>query len=120
MTAWPASLPQNQFLGMTEQDIDARVVSPNDSGPPSRRNRFNARLTSVSTPIVLTGTQKQTFDTFYRTTLLNGASAFDWEDPTTDATVSFAFKTPPRWALVRGGTAATRIWSATLELEIQP
>lgn len=120
MTVWPASLPQKQFLGMTDQDVDSRVFSPNDAGPPSRRNRFRARLTNVSVPIALNGTQRQTFDTFYRTTLANGTGAFDWEDPVTDATVSFAFRSPPRWELVRGGATADRIWQTTLELEIQP
>lgn len=120
MTTWPATLPQNQFLGMTEQDDDAVLRTPMDAGPPSRRNRFTAITRGVRTPIVVTGAQKQVFDTFYRDTLRNGSLAFDWEDPTTDVTLSFAFRGPPQWALIRGGTPDNRVWETTLDLEIQP
>lgn len=125
MATWPASLPQKQFLGLTERDQDAVLRTAMDAGPPTRRNRFTSITREVNVPIVVTGTQKQTFDTFFRTTLANGALEFDWEDPVTDATVSFAFRSPPRWTLTRGGDpsgdpTADRIWTATLELEIQP
>lgn len=120
MTVWPGTLPQNQFIGLTEVDVDAVLRTQMDSGPPSRRNRFAASMRFVRTPIILTGSQKQTFDTFFRTTLKNGSLAFDWEDPTTDATVSFAFRGPPQWGLVTGGDVNSRKWSAILNLEIQP
>lgn len=120
MTAWPGTLPQNQFIGLTEVDVDAVLRTQMDSGPPSRRNRFAASMRFVRTPIILTGSQKQTFDTFFRTTLKNGSLSFDWEDPTTDATVSFAFRGPPQWGLVTGGDVNSRKWSAILVLEIQP
>ena len=120
MTAWPGTLPQKQFVGLTETDVDAVLRTPMDSGPPSRRNRFAASMRFVRIPIILTGSQKQTFDTFFRTTLKNGSLEFDWEDPTTDATVSFAFRGPPQWILVSGGDTNSRKWSAVLNLEIQP
>lgn len=125
MTTWPATLPQKQFVGLTVKADDAVLRSPMDAGPPSRRNRFTAVTKSVKVPLVLNGTQKQTFDTFFETTLQNGALEFDWEDPTTDATVAFAFKSPPEWSLTRGGDGtgtptAGRIWRTVLDLEIQP
>lgn len=121
MATWPASLPQKQFIGLTEQDQDAVLRTPMDAGPPTRRNRFTAVARDVDVPLVINGTQKATFDTFFRTTLSHGATAFDWEDPTDDSTVSFAFRSSPKWNLVRGGsTTATRIWTTTLQLEIQP
>lgn len=120
MATWPASLPQKQFLGLTVQDQDAVLRTPMDGGPPTRRARFTARVRKVSCPIKINGTQLQTFETFYHTTLEAGSQEFDWEDPITDATVSFAFTAPPRWAISRGGVPGSRIWSATLELEIQP
>lgn len=119
MSTWPASLPQ-QLIGTTEQDQDAVLRTGMDAGPPSRRNRYTARVTQVRVPMILTGTQKQAFDTFYRDTLKNGALSFDWEDPTTDETVSFAFRSPPTWRLIRGGLPAARVWDGELDLEIQP
>jgi len=120
MTAWPASLPQKQFLGLSTQDEDAVIRTQMDTGPPTRRNRFTAITQTVDVSITLRGDQKQTFDTFFRDTLKNGAFAFDWEDPTTDATISFAFRSPPTWTLPRGGTPDTRVWEATLNLQVQP
>lgn len=120
MAVWPPSLPQDQFLGLTEQDQDAVARTQMDAGPPTRRTRFTAITRAVQVPLIVTGTQRQAFDTFYRTTLEHGAQAFDWEDPTTDATVSFAFRSPPKWSLLKGGTPATRVWQTQLDLEIQP
>ena len=120
MVAWPASLPQSQFIGATDQDDDSVLRTPMDSGPPTRRNRFTAITRSVRTPMTLDGTQKATFDTFYRTTIANGSLSFDWEDPASLATVSFAFKSPPVWTMLHLGTAAGRFWSTSLDLEIQP
>lgn len=120
MTTWPATLPQAQFLNTSEEDVDSVLRTQMDSGPPSRRNKFSGFMTTLRVPIIINGTQKQTFDTFYRTTLKNGALAFNWTDPTTDVATSYAFKSPPRWQLIRGGTAATRLWSTSLDLERQP
>ena len=120
MASWPASLPQDQFLRMTDQIQDTVLRTPMDAGPPTRRNRYTAVVRNVDVRLVLNGTQRQAFDTFYKTTLGNGALAFDWEDPVTDATVSFAFRGPATWTLIRGGTGATRIWETQLQLEIQP
>lgn len=120
MASWPATLPQKQFVGTRVKDDDAVLRTPMDAGPPTTRNRFTAVSRSVSCPIVLTGAQKATFDAFYRTTLANGSSSFTWEDPSDDSTVSFKFKGYPELTLFRGGAAAKRLWSGTLELEQLP
>lgn len=119
MPSWPGTLP-SQFLGLTDSGDDTLVRTAMDAGPPTVRRRYTSYSRSVKVPIVLTGTQRQTFDTFYWTTLKHGSLSFDWEDPVTDSTVTFRFKKPVSWSLARGGTAATRIWSGTLDLEILP
>lgn len=120
MAVWPASLPQKQFTGLTDQRQDARVRTEMDAGLPKMRRRFTAALRTVTTRLVLTGTQRQTFDTFYITTLSEGVDPFDWEDPVTDATVSFRFIEPPQWSLIVGGSTSDRLWEATLSLELLP
>ncbi len=121
MVAWPAGLPQIPLSGVTAGDDDSVLRSPMDSGPPTRRNRFTAITQSLEFPMIMTGTERATFDTFYRTTIANGSLSFDWEDPLDDSTVSMAFKAPPRWSLLVGSdTAADRRWSSTFSLEIQP
>jgi len=121
MPAWPASLPQKQFLGVSEKDDESRLVSAMDAGPALVRNRFTAVPRVISTSIVLTGTQRQTFDTFYRTTLSNGTLSFTWTEPVADAAATFRFKSNPEWqCIVSSSTPANRIWKATLSLEILP
>lgn len=121
MPTWPATLPQDAFIGTTDQQQDSVARTTMDAGPPSRRSRFTATTRAIDVPMILTGTQRAAFDAFFRDDLALGALAFDWEDPATDATVSFAFRSPPKWILRRGGpTPAERIFETQLELEIQP
>ena len=121
MPTWPIDLPDLPFSGVTMQDVDAVLRTPMDSGPPSRRNRFTTHMQALQMPMVLTGTEKATFDFFYRDTLANGSLAFDWVDLVDDTTVSVAFTSPPAWALIgNAADPAERNWSAVLALEVQP
>jgi hypothetical protein len=121
MPTWPIELPQLPFGGVTAQDDDSVLRTPMDSGPPTRRNRFTAHTQKVTCPMVLTGAERTAFDFFYRSTLSNGALAFDWIDPVDDSVVSMAFTSPTQWALIAGGAdAAERGWSGVLSLQVQP
>lgn len=121
MPIWPASLPQELLPdGITVRDDDAVLRTPMDAGPPTRRNRFTAVTRRLTGGIVLTGTEKQAFDIFYRDDLANGAVAFDWTDPVTGSTISVAFREPPEFALVAPGPAGERVWQAQLQMEVQP
>ena len=121
MPSWPISLPQLPFSGAAAQDADAVLRTPMDTGPPTRRNRFNAHTQKLSLPMVLTGAERADFDFFYRTDLHNGALAFDWIDPVDDTTVSMAFTAPVQWAARAGASdPAERGWVGVLSLEVQP
>lgn len=120
MTAWPGTLPSMPLSSVTDTLQESRVSSPMDAGPPAVRNRYTAVPRHVKFPLVLTGTERTAFDTFYQTTLNYGTDQFDWIDPVDDTTVTMRFLKPPEWAVVRGGAASTRLWQATLELEILP
>lgn len=120
MPSWPASLPQTQFLNMTEQRQDARVRTAMDAGPAKMRRRFTTAISTIVAPIVLDGSQRQAFDTFWITTLQEGALKFSWSDPVTDTNLNFRFVSPPTWTLDTGGTTGTRLWRAQLHLEIVP
>lgn len=121
MPSWPATLPPDAFLGLTDQRQDAVARNQMDAGPPSRRARFTAATRNVEVPIVLDGEQRATFDEFFRVTLIEGSLSFTWEDPVDDSTVEFAFKSPPQWSLTKGhADPARRTWRASLQLEIQP
>lgn len=129
MPSWPASLPQTQFLNMTEQRQDARVRTAMDAGPAKMRRRFTTAVRTVMTPIVLDGTQRQAFDSFWINDTQEGTLKFSWSDPATDSTVNFRFVSPVMWTLDSGGApgipatsgaTGTRLWRAQLHLEIVP
>lgn len=120
MAVWPVTLPQSLVMPVTEKAQVAFVRSAMDSGPPKVRQRFTAAVRHIDGEIFLNGTQKATFDTFFETTISNGSISFDWIDPSDGTTVSMRFREPPRWAQVRSGTIANKLWQATLMLEIVP
>lgn len=120
MAAWPASLPQNQFLNLTDLRQDARVRTKMDAGPAKMRPRFTAAVRTVVTPLVLDGTQRQAFDSFWINDTQEGSLSFSWTDPVTDEAVNFRFVAPPAWKLVTGGSTANRLWQADLHLEVMP
>ncbi|HLS19390.1 MAG TPA: hypothetical protein VK090_06235 [Paracoccaceae bacterium] len=119
---WPASLPQAPLVaGLTIGDDDAVLRTSMDAGPATRRNRFTAITQSAGASILLTGAQLATFNAFYRDTLHNGTFSFEWTHPGTGQTVSYAFKGPVKFSLVRpDGDPAERLWQGTLDLEVQP
>lgn len=118
MSNWPAGLPQTAFLGTKIGDDDSRQISAMDAGPALMRRRFTAYTQSCEVPIILTGAQYVIFNTFYRTTLSQGVNTFTWKNPVDDSSVTFRFKTPPKWTSIKSGAAADRMWQSTLDLEI--
>ena len=121
MSTWPATLPQNAFVGASIQDDESRLTSQMDSGPAAVRNRFTAISKTLTTTIVLTGAQLNTFNNFLRNTLSNGAEVFDWTDPEDDTTVSMRFRQKPQWTCIKPSSDPNaRMWSGALTLEILP
>lgn len=121
MPTWPAGLPQDALVGVTVKPDDSVLRTPMDSGPPTTRNRFTAITKSMNVPLFLTGAEVATLETFFHTTLKNGALSFDWKDPRTDATVSMKFKEPPNFGgMVGDDTVNDRLWGVDLSLEILP
>ncbi len=120
MATWPASLPTEGFSGVSDQRNPAILRSKMDQGPAKQRQIFTAAVRELSVPMFFTGTERQTFDTFFITTLSEGALSFDWVDPVTDATISMRFMEPPSFQHIGGGTPADRTWQATFKLEILP
>lgn len=121
MAVWPTTLPGLGQTGAKISADDSVLRSPMDAGPPSRRNRFRAITKSVSYTMTLSGDQVAVLDTFYHSTLRNGALSFDWKDPRTDAAAVIAFKSPPEYTAISGAPdPEDRLWLASLSLEIQP
>lgn len=121
MATWPEALPQDLLAGANINDEESRLISENDAGPASIRNRFTAVSQIVKAGIILTGAELATFNTFLRTTLQHGALAFDWTDPVTGETESMRFKTKPQWSCIKPDSAVSdRLWQGSFDLEILP
>lgn len=117
LPVWPSSLPQSQFVGLTDQFGEMGIRTPTDGGPSKVRARFTSAERKVPVPIVLFNSQRIVFDNFYRNVIF-GVNPFEWEDPVVDDLVVFRFVTSPRWTM--GVNSSGRIWSATMDLEILP
>lgn len=83
MPTWPATLPQKLPHRLQERGVDGRESFQPDAGPPIAVRRFTATPRTIAFDLVLTTTQKDALETFYRTTLKEGALEFDWTNPAT-------------------------------------
>lgn len=114
---WPATLPQNPFVGYEEECEPNLVVTEVGSGPAKVRRRSTRERKFQRTEIQITGTQKATFETFW-TNINQGATTFDWYDMVTGAAATFRFLKKPKFRnLTPGDPVGSRVYSATLELE---
>lgn len=120
MPVWPVTLPQSSLLGLTDQRQDARLRSETDAGPVKLRKRYSAAVRRISASMILSGTQRQAFDSFYVNDLEEGVLSFDWEDPVTKTQAKFRFLEPPQFTLFRSGDQNSRLWRSNLSLELLP
>jgi len=114
---WPAGLPQDVLTdGFGEQLAEVVLRTQMDAGPAKMRRRFTAGVRVFNVATSLTRTEAATFETFFGTTLLGGALAFDWVHPRTLATVAFRFRKAPTLRPEPGA----KLWRAEMELEVLP
>ena len=121
--AYPASLPQNPLVeGFNDTRQKAALRSDMDTGAPKRRKRFTAAIRPLKFPTILNGTQRVTFDTFYKTTLGEGSLSFTIPDPVDGNTITVFFVAPPKFNIIgaSGTAAATRQWQSIYNLEVLP
>lgn len=67
-----------------------------DVGPAKVRSRFTDGVDVYSCSIFATYAELATLDTFYKTTLNNGALPFTFLDPISNSTQTFRFINPPQ------------------------
>ena len=121
MAVWPISLPQHLELGAQDTRQQGFIRSTTDTGPYKQRKRFTATARFLSGSMLLTGTQRATFETFYTTTISEGTDAFDFIDPSTFGTVSARFAQTPTLSGVAGGSTSTTLqWRMDLMIEVLP
>lgn len=118
MATWPGTLPTIplQESYRETQQAGAAIRSQTDTGPPKQRNRFTAQVKTYQVVWEMTGAQLDTFWTFYRTTLGNGALQFDGlPAPRTGLTANHRFNVdqPPQASAIGWDSYAV---SAMLEV----
>ncbi len=94
MAVWPGTLPTTPLRDSYQegQQAGAAIRTPTETGPPKQRNRFTAQIKTYRITWEMTSAQLDTFWTFYRDTLGNGAVQFDGlPAPRTLATVTHRF-----------------------------
>ncbi len=100
MAVWPATLPQKPLLADFEREAaDATIRSEMDAGPAIVRRRFHRGVDDYPWSAYLTDAQRTTFESFYQTTLRQGALAFDMPSPEDGATVEV--RIVPRYRIAK-------------------
>jgi len=96
MPTWPGTLPQSALINdYTESLEDNLSRFQPEVGPPKLRRRSSIFTTSVGFSMLLTSAQLATLETFYKTTLEDGALSFttnDFRDET--PTTEYTFTSP--------------------------
>lgn len=118
MPTWPSSLPQKVQVEQFSHEIGTGAVRTEmEAGPDFQRRRSTAAPESFRGRIWLTAAEYETFRTFWRDELGDGALAFDWQHPVTlnAARVQFDVTSPPRVSAVSGEQFAL-----TMQFEVLP
>ena len=114
--SWDSSLPskleQDDYAGSF---AETTIKSDPDMGPSKVRGRFTAGIKPISGVIIMSSAQFAIFETFYESTLLNGALRFVWTKPPLHTTAcEMRFTKVPTWALLGDH------YKVSVELEIMP
>lgn len=81
---WPTSLPRPERTSWQLQRQDARRRRQGDAGPPAFARRFSSAATLVTLSVLLTRSQRETFDQFFQEDCEDGSLLFRMPDPTTE------------------------------------
>jgi len=93
---WPTTLPAFTLEdGYNETLNDQTIESQNDTGNAKIRRRYTKLIQTFDVTLQMTQAQRDTFLTFWQTTLAGGSLTFDWVHPLTRSATTFRFRKPP-------------------------
>lgn len=116
MAYWPSLLPAHLNADdYSERRLEGVIRSQMDAGPAFVRRRYSAVPIVISGSLVLSVDQVAVLDEFYFETTAQGALAFDWRHPRTQAFVSMRFLGPPGYQ-----SLSHDLYQASLSIEILP
>lgn len=79
---WPSSLPDH----VERNNFESGPAAPTkrtemETGPPKQRRRYSGKWTQSPVSWMMSGSQVDTFEDFFDTTLQGGALKFNWPHP---------------------------------------
>ncbi len=115
MADWPTAFYKNIIKGsFTETPPQNVLRTQMDAGPAKLRRRSTAAVRPMSITLFLTKVQVASFDTFYMTTISNGATKFNMYHPRTHVTGEYRIVNQPTYTPMNQG------YSVKLDLELLP
>lgn len=116
MTTWPATLPQAPLIeGFTETAPITALRTEMDQGPAKTRQKTTAGVARMTLSFILSRSQTQTLDVFFKEGTKGGTISFVFLHPRTSASLSCRFVQPPRYQSLNGES-----FKAAIELEVLP
>lgn len=89
---WPSALPQVARLdGLSGKRKTNVIRTEMDAGPAKTRQRYSVSIKNFIGSVILNEEQREILETWYKTTLANGALRFVMKDPQTLLTGEFRF-----------------------------
>lgn len=115
MSTWPSTLPQKFAPDSFSLTYGKNTIrSKMSQGSPKSRRQSTLAPQLVTGSMEITAAQFTTFNTFYKTTIYDGADSFDWLHPIDEGAESFMFTEEPV-ITPAGGTN----WNLDMQMEIQ-
>lgn len=111
--AWPSTLPEPEKGSYVEQPFQSSAIFEPDAGPPTTWRRLTLAATKLSMRFIFSSAQLAAFETFYRTTTLDGSLPFTWTNPRYGASYRYVFDpgSPPQVSDLGGS-----YWSVSVSL----
>lgn len=112
---WPLTLPQSFLIdGFVDQGPDNILRSQMETGPHKTRRRYTAAITAIAGDMIMTVAEYAIFKDFFRSSIQDGALAFNMPDDVDGGTMEVKFRN--KFKAIFLGTR----WRVTLELDKQP
>jgi len=99
MPSWPGTLPPSPLLGsLVVEQASGPAASALGVGQATLRRRTSSVGERMSMAFGMSSAQRETFQTFYDTTLSNGTANFTMRHPISEEIQTFVFTAPPSTA----------------------
>lgn len=82
--SWPSDLPRPERPTWQRQPQDGRWPKQSDAGPMGHRRRFSGVAETVQMSVLLSRSEREVFDSFYKNDCAHGSLTFYMPDPATE------------------------------------